>query len=144
MKFKEKIYIFLLQKTTAYRRYKDDVPEQIKKERHSRLIQLYRKKCQLLNDKEIGKVHLVLVESVIEKTNQILGRNEFYIKVLFNEREIDFNGEKRQVKPGDYVSVRIVDAKSSVLYGKAVSFTSLREFYKDIGWADRHMLEMLA
>ncbi|CAG9788485.1 unnamed protein product [Diatraea saccharalis] len=126
------------EKTTAYRRYKDDVPEDVKKERHSRMLNVYRRKCQMLNEAEIGNTHLVLVEGSVKKTGQLMGRNELYIKVVFDQEEIlTEDGGKRSVKPGDYVAVRIVSAKASVLSGIPLYHTGIREFYRHVSWADR-------
>ncbi|XP_053610797.1 mitochondrial tRNA methylthiotransferase CDK5RAP1 [Plodia interpunctella] len=126
------------EKTTAYRRYKDDVPEAVKKERHSLMIEVYRRKCQILNEKEIGATHLVLVEGIAKKTGQIVGRNEFYLKVLFDKMEVlDQDGGKRAPKPGDYVAVKIVGAKSSVLSGIPLYHSSIKEFYRERCWGDR-------
>lgn len=136
-----KCYI-ILQKTAAYRRYKDDVPESVKKQRHQRLIELYRRKCQKLNDAEIGNVHLVLVEGIVPKTGQIVGRNEFYIKVVFDQMEIPSESGVKGVKPGDYVGVRIVAAKCSVLSGVPLYHTSIREFYKEYSWGERAALRV--
>ncbi|CAG4988255.1 unnamed protein product [Colias eurytheme] len=128
------------EKTAAYRRYQDDVPEEVKKERHNRMIDLYRRTCQQLNELEIGNIHLVLVEGVVPKSGKLIGRNEFYLKVLFDQTSLPSSDGNREVKPGDYVSVKITSARSSVLNGEALYHTSIREFYKDFGWADRHKL----
>ncbi|XP_059057780.1 mitochondrial tRNA methylthiotransferase CDK5RAP1 [Achroia grisella] len=131
------------EKTTAYRRYKDDVPEQVKKERHNRMVDLYRRKSQLLNEAEIGHTHLVLVESIVQKTGQILGRNELYIKVLFDQTDIlSQDGGKRAVTPGDFVAVRIVGAKSSLLNGVPLYHTSIRDFYRDKSWGERYAVSL--
>ncbi|KAL0870863.1 hypothetical protein ABMA27_004705 [Loxostege sticticalis] len=131
------------EKTTAYRRYKDDVPEEVKKERHSRMIELYRRKCQLLNEAEIGNTHLVLIEGTVKKTGQVLGRNEFYLKVVFDQEEIlTVDGGRRQAKPGDYVAVKIQSAKSSVLGGKPLYHTSIRDFYRECCWSDRSRIRL--
>ncbi|KAM3957502.1 CDK5RAP1-like protein [Aphomia sociella] len=131
------------EKTTAHRRYKDDVPEDIKKERHNRMIEFYRRKSQLLNEAEIGNTHLVLVEGVTKKTGQILGRNELYIKVVFDQTEIlAEDGGKRAVTPGDFVAVKIVGAKSSVLNGIPLYHTSIRDFYRDRSWGDRYAVRL--
>ncbi|KAI5634911.1 radical SAM superfamily domain-containing protein [Phthorimaea operculella] len=131
------------EKTTAYRRYKDDVPEHIKRDRHNRMIELYRKKCTELNEREIGNTHLVLVEGVVKKTGQLLGRNELYIKVVFDQSEIltEDNG-RRLIKPGDYVAVKITAAKASVLSGEPLFHTSIREFYRETGWGDRNAIKL--
>ncbi|XP_030025728.2 mitochondrial tRNA methylthiotransferase CDK5RAP1 [Manduca sexta] len=133
-------YLFpysMREKTTAYRRYKDDVPEPVKKERHNRMIDMYRRKSQLLNEAEIGSIHLVLIEGVVPKTGQLMGRNELYTKVVFDQGEIDADGSKRKMQPGDYVGVKIVGARSSVLSGIALYHTSLSEFYRERSWEDR-------
>lgn len=127
-----------MQKTTAYRRYKDDVPDHIKKERHNCMITLYRQKSQMLNEQEIGNVHLVLVEGTVKKTGQLLGRNELYIKVVFDQMEVvTQDGGHAMVKPGDYVAVKIVGAKASVLSGMPLYFTSIKEFYRERNWGER-------
>ncbi|XP_050664759.1 CDK5RAP1-like protein isoform X2 [Leptidea sinapis] len=128
------------EKTAAFRRYTDDVPDHIKKDRHNRMMELYRKKCQILNDKEVGNTHLVLVEGIDKKTGRFMGRNEFYLKVVFDEVELPCGEGRREVKPGDYVSVRIDEARLSVLKGTALRVTSIGEFYRDLGWADRKLL----
>lgn len=55
---------FFLQKTTAHRRYKDDVESHVKIERMNRMIMLYRKEVEKLNKVQIGQHQLVLVEGV--------------------------------------------------------------------------------
>ncbi|XP_068618025.1 mitochondrial tRNA methylthiotransferase CDK5RAP1 [Battus philenor] len=131
------------EKTAAYRRYKDDVPDDVKKHRHNRMIEIYRRKCQALNEAEIGNVHLVLVEGRMKKTGQIVGRNEFYLKVVFNESELVSEDGKRSVMPGDYVAVKITSARCSVLDGVALYHSSIREFYKTHSWGDRQSLKSI-
>lgn len=128
------------EKTTAYRRYVDDVPEQVKKDRHNRIMQLYRAKCQLLHEKEIGKIHLVLVEGTVQKTGHLVGRNEVYTKVVFDQVE----KSDGQVRNGDYVAVKITGAKSSVLFGEVLLKTTLTKFYKEVGWAERDKLSSIS
>ncbi|CAK1586618.1 unnamed protein product [Parnassius mnemosyne] len=132
------------EKTTAYRRYKDDIPEEVKKDRHSRMLELYRRKCQALNEAEIGNTHLVLVEGSLKKTGQIIGRNEFYLRVVFDQAEIvsEDNG-RRLVKPGDYVAVKITGARSSVLSGIPLYHTSISQFYREVSWGERSCLKQI-
>ncbi|XP_045537175.1 mitochondrial tRNA methylthiotransferase CDK5RAP1 [Papilio machaon] len=128
------------EKTTAYRRYKDDVPEDVKKDRHNRMLEIYRRKCQALNEAEIGNVHLVLVEGTLKKTGQIMGRNEFYIKVVFDQADVlSEDGGKRLIKPGDYVAVKITAARSSVMTGIPLYHTSIRHFYNEVSWSERSL-----
>ncbi|CAB3230251.1 unnamed protein product [Arctia plantaginis] len=126
------------EKTTAYRRYKDDVPDHIKKYRHNRMIDIYKRKCQLLNEAEIGNTHLVLVEGVARKSDKILGRNELYLRVAFDQTAIPSeDGGRREVKPGDYVAVEIVGARSATLLGVPLYHTSLSAFYREHQWGER-------
>lgn len=102
------------------------------------MVELYRRKCQALNEAEIGLTHLVLVEGTVKKTGQIMGRNELYLKVVFDQMEIPSeDGGKRGMKPGDYVAVKIVAARASVLTGVPLFHSSITEFYRHISWADR-------
>lgn len=143
------------------------MPDLVKKDRHNRMVALYRRKCQLLNEAEIGNIHLILVEGTLNKTGQLIGRNEFYTKVVFDQQilgdqsDIDIgrymfkketgsevlmseqqeiggeNGSGREIVKGDYIAVRIVGAKSSVLTGVPLFRTRLTDFYRDKGWAER-------
>lgn len=133
-----KLRNIFLQKTTAYRRYKDDVPEHIKKERHNRMLDVYRRKCQILNDAEIGNTHLVLVEGKAKKSGKILGRNELYMRVVFEQTEIlTEDGGRREAKPGDYVAVKIVGARSATLAAVPLYHNSLSDFYRGNQWGMR-------
>ncbi|XP_013178321.1 PREDICTED: CDK5 regulatory subunit-associated protein 1 [Papilio xuthus] len=128
------------EKTAAYRRYKDDVPDEVKKDRHNRMLEIYRRKCQALNEAEIGNIHLVLIEGTLKKTGQIMGRNEIYVKVVFDQESIlTEDGGKRLVKPGDYVAVKITAARSSVMTGVPLYHTSIRDFYKEVSWSERYL-----
>lgn len=118
------------EKTTAFRRYKDNVPEHIKKDRHNRMLQLYRLKTNIINEREIGSTQLVLTEGV-HKSGKLIGRNEFYLKVLFDQALVHTqDGGRAAVSAGDYVAVKIVDAKCSSLSGVALYHTSISDFYK--------------
>lgn len=102
------------------------------------MIDIYRRKSQLLNEAEIGNIHLVLVEGVARKSGKILGRNELYLRVAFDQVEIPSeDGGRRQVKPGDYVAVKIVGARSATLYGLPLYHTSLTDFYRECQWGER-------
>lgn len=52
------------EKTTAHRRMQDDVPEEVKKERLIRMIQVFRKNALEMNSKMIGGTELILIENV--------------------------------------------------------------------------------
>lgn len=52
------------EKTTAHRRMQDDVPEEVKKERLIRMIQVFRENALEMNSKMIGGTELILIENV--------------------------------------------------------------------------------
>lgn len=107
------------------------------------MIEVYRRKCQILNEAEVGNTHLVLVEGVVKKTGQLLGRNELYLKVVFSQQEIlsEDNGQ-RLIRPGDYVAVKIIGAKSSVFSGMPLYHTSVSDFYRDRTWGGRRVVTL--
>lgn len=54
-----------MQKTTAHRRYQDDVPAPVKLQRLQRMVNLFRSHAEKLNRVQIGSHQLVLIEGVI-------------------------------------------------------------------------------
>jgi len=54
----------LFQKTTAHRRYVDDVPQDVKADRHRRMMEAYSRTSAEYKKKMLGSLQLVLVEGV--------------------------------------------------------------------------------
>lgn len=124
-KYKKNNFHHLLpQKTTAYRRLIDDVPHEVKIERLNRMVKIFRKNAQHLNESLIGTTQLILIEDVSKRSpNEIYGRNDGSTKVIIPNS----NG----ISIGDYVAVDIISANSQVLKGKMIEKVSLSEFYKN-------------
>lgn len=100
-------------KTLAERKYKDDVPEEIKKRRLQEIVDLQRKHSAVRTAEGLGKIHEVLVEGVSKKSNAMLkGRNSQNFVVVF---------PKDEHKPGDYVKVLATHCTTSTLIGEVVS-----------------------
>ena len=98
-------------KTLAERRFEDNVPEKIKGDRLSEIINLQQKHSLESNQNQIGKVHKVLVEGFSKKSNEFLsGRNDNNCKVVF---------PKANFSKGDYVNVKIKSCTSATLIGEA-------------------------
>ncbi len=98
--------------TLAARKYKDDVPLAEKKKRLSEIISLQRRHSLLSNQKDIGKIHRVLIEGNSKKSNNnFFGRNDTNKVIIF---------EKKIYKPGDYVNVLVDRCTSATLFGKIV------------------------
>lgn len=99
-------------KTLAERKYKDDVPEEVKKRRLAEIVQLQRDRSGEKIAMGLGKVHEVLVEGVSKKSKEMLmGRNS-------QNNVVVFPAEKYQ--KGDYVNVLATSCTTSTLIGEVV------------------------
>lgn len=129
-------YLFaysMREKTTAHRRFTDNVPHSVKIERLQRMAQLYRKHADAINKSQIGKTQLVLIEGPSKKSQeQLVGRNESNLKVVIPKVEIPQKGSQvvKAVEPGDYVAVKVENANSQTFMGVALYHTTLTDFYR--------------
>ena len=99
-------------KTLAERKYEDDIPEEVKSRRLTEIIALQRANSLLSNEKQVGQIQEVLVESVSKKSaDEFAGRNPFNARVVF---------PKKDVKAGDYVTVKINSCTSATLIGEII------------------------
>ena len=57
------------QKTKAYHRLNDDVPDAVKVRRHQELSQAFRRDTLNINQGQIGDIQLVLIEGVCRNNN---------------------------------------------------------------------------
>ncbi|MFL5765586.1 MAG: tRNA (N6-isopentenyl adenosine(37)-C2)-methylthiotransferase MiaB [Bacteroidia bacterium] len=99
-------------KTLAERKFKDDVPEEIKKRRLQEIVDLQLKHSAFRTKEGVGKLHRVLVEGVSKKSKENLyGRNSQNCVVVF---------PKENFKKGDYVNVLADNCTGGTLIGKAI------------------------
>jgi tRNA-2-methylthio-N6-dimethylallyladenosine synthase len=95
--------------TLAARRFKDDVPLEIKKRRLQELVDLYREHSLLSMRRDLGKIFTVLAEGNSKKNeDELFGRADNNKVVVF---------PKGNHKKGDYVKVRITDCTAGTLLG---------------------------
>ncbi len=98
--------------TLAHKRYKDDVPDEVKSRRLQEIIELQQELSFRSNHADIGKTFEVLAESVSKKSgSELSGRNSQNKVVVF---------ARENFKPGDYVQVRITSCTPATLRGKVV------------------------
>ncbi len=98
--------------TAAAKNLVDDVPEEIKKERLSRMIKMQNKISLSKNRADIGSVFEVLVEGRSKRSEEMLfGRTQQNKVVVFPSKD---------AKRGDFVNVKISDASSATLKGNIV------------------------
>jgi tRNA-2-methylthio-N6-dimethylallyladenosine synthase len=98
--------------TLAERRYKDDVPEEIKKRRLQEIIALHRIQSLTSMQKEIGKIAKVLIEGNSKKSDDHwAGRSDINKVVVFPKTGNGLN-------KGSYADVLITDCTAGTLIGK--------------------------
>ena len=98
--------------TLAARRFKDDIPEDIKKRRLQEMVNLHRLHSLQSMQRDVGKTFKVLVEGFSKKTEDDLqGRNDQNKVVVF---------AKGNFKKGDYVMVKIESCTAGTLLGSAI------------------------
>ncbi len=98
--------------TLAARRFKDDVPENIKKRRLQEVIDLHRIHSLESMQRDVGKTFKVLVEGVSKKNEEELyGRNDQNKVIVFPK----LNHQK-----GDYVYVKVNACTAGTLIGMPV------------------------
>lgn len=119
------------QKTRAYHRLKDDVPEEVKLRRLEELITVFREEASKANKTSVGCSQLVLVEGFSKRsTTDLCGRNDANLKVIFPDAEVEDitnPGLKVRAQPGDYVLVKITSASSQTLKGHILCRTTMKD-----------------
>jgi len=99
--------------TLAARKYEDDVPYEVKKRRLAEVVTMQRQMSFEHNKRDLGKTFKVLIEGDSKKSDQqFKGRTTQFKVVVFPKQE--------NLKPGDYVNVKIEDCTTSTLKGTIV------------------------
>lgn len=100
-------------KTLAERRFKDDVPEDVKSRRLNEIIDLQLQSSLYWHQQQIGKVKKVLVEGKSKRSDdEWCGRDGRNSMVIFPKGNFD---------KGQYIMVKITDCTSATLKGEVVS-----------------------
>jgi len=98
--------------TLAQRRYKDDIPEEIKKRRLIEIVGLQNRLSSESNRKDIGKTFKILIEGDSKRSvDDWMGRNTQNKVVVFPKGNSNF-------KKGDYVMIKVTDSTQATLLGK--------------------------
>jgi tRNA-2-methylthio-N6-dimethylallyladenosine synthase len=101
--------------TLAERRYKDDIPEQVKKKRLQEIVEVQNRLSLESNKKDVGKSFNVLIEGDSKKSDkEWRGRNTQNKVIVFPK-----NGY--ELKKGDYVNVLVTDCTQATLLGKIIN-----------------------
>lgn len=98
------------------------MPQEVKLERLIRMVDLFRKNAEKLNQNMIGTTQLILIENSSKRSqDEIYGRCDGNVKVIIPNSS--------NLSVGDYVAVEILSANSQVLKGKMLEKVTLKEFY---------------
>ncbi|MEO6546755.1 MAG: tRNA (N6-isopentenyl adenosine(37)-C2)-methylthiotransferase MiaB [Ferruginibacter sp.] len=104
--------------TLAARRFKDDIPESVKKRRLQEMVDLHRLHSLKSMQKDVGKIFKVLVEGFSKKTEEALQGRTGQNKVVVFPRQ--------NFKAGDYVTVKIDGCTAGTLLGTATVEAALQ------------------
>ncbi len=101
--------------TLAERRYKDDVPLDVKKKRLQEIVDVQGKLSHTSNKKDIGKTFDVLIEGESKRSDKDwMGRSS-------QNKVIVFPKENYELKKGDYVTVKVTDCTQATLLGTIIN-----------------------
>ncbi len=101
--------------TLAAKKFEDDIPLETKKRRLQEIIELQRKHSLERNQKDLNKVHKILVEGFSKRSQEDLsGRNTANKVVIF---------PKENYQKGQYVDVLVERCNGATLFGKAVGIS---------------------
>ena len=99
-------------KTLAERRFEDDVPDDVKGRRLEEIINKQLKHSLILNERQIGSIHKVLIEGNSKRSAEdYCGRTGGNKMVIF---------PKSSIEKGSYVHVKISSCTSATLFGEII------------------------
>lgn len=98
--------------TLAAKRYKDDIPEEVKKRRLQEIVTLQNQLSLESNQKEIGKIYKVLIEGNSKRDQQAWKARTSQNKVVV------FPKKETAYQKGDFVDVRITECTQATLRGE--------------------------
>jgi tRNA-2-methylthio-N6-dimethylallyladenosine synthase len=97
--------------TLAAKRYKDDIPEEVKKRRLQEIVDVQWTLSNESNKRDVGKTFEVLIEGDSKKSNQQwMGRTS-------QSKVVVFDKANHSLKKGDYVQVTVNDFTKGTLLG---------------------------
>ena len=114
------MFNYSVRPNTPAAKFRDDVPNLIKKRRLSEIIKKQTKHSLIRNKQKINKTYEVLIEGYSKKSSkEFYGRTEQNTVVVF---------PKKDHKIGDLVMVKILECTSATLKGESiwVKYSKLR------------------
>jgi tRNA-2-methylthio-N6-dimethylallyladenosine synthase len=103
--------------TLAAKKFKDDIPEEVKKRRLAEIIEVQRRISLARNQQLIGTIQRVLIEGTSKRSDEALsGRNDQNKKVVF---------PREHYQKGQYVNVKITECTAVTLLGHVMQEESV-------------------
>jgi tRNA-2-methylthio-N6-dimethylallyladenosine synthase len=103
--------------TIAARKFEDDVPQAIKKERRHRLNEVLKEVSAENNLSEIGTTKTAIIREITD--DKIIWYSENMKQVIIMKNE-EWKMKNENTKTGQYFHVKITSVKSFTLYGEVV------------------------
>ncbi|VDN06380.1 unnamed protein product [Thelazia callipaeda] len=116
------------EKTKAYRYIIDNVPNEVKNRRHQELAQVFREGALKFNETLVGSKQLVLIEETSKRSSEHLrGWTDGGVNVIVPKYHY-VGSSMIELKPGDYVAVKILTCNSQTLQARTLCLTKLSDF----------------
>ena len=100
--------------TLAQRRYKDDIPEAVKKRRLQEIVDLQGKLSAKSNQRDLGKIFKVLIEGSSKKSDDYWMGRSSQNKVIVFPKGDDI------LQPGHYAIVKVTNCTQATLIGEII------------------------
>ena len=110
------IFTYSHEENTHAYNAEDDVPEEVKRERADKIMELQSGISYELNQEKIGKTYKVLFDKV--EGDYFIGRTEFDSPEVDNE--VLVKKENTYIRLGDFTNVKITNADNYDLYGEVI------------------------
>jgi len=124
----------LREKTHAHRTMKDDVSVQDKSRRLTHVVDTFYRVLKEKNQKELGKIHLVLIDRKSRRSqHDFVGRTDTNKKVIISADQTPIYNpftadHKDQIAIGDYIIVQVMEGSEITLKGKPIMKSSIEHF----------------
>ncbi|MBS2211348.1 30S ribosomal protein S12 methylthiotransferase RimO [Carboxylicivirga mesophila] len=102
--------------TYAHKKYKDDVPDEVKQERADRIMEIQNGIAKEINQAKIGKTLKVIIDR--EEGDYFIGRTE-YDSPEVDQEVLLHKEENRELQKGEFYNVEITDSEDYDLFGIA-------------------------
>lgn len=102
--------------TYASKKFKDDVPEEVKQARADEIMEIQQQISAELNQQKIGKTFKVIIDR--EEGENYIGRTEYDSPEVDGEVIVS---SQKELRRGDFVTVKITGAEDYDLFGEVIS-----------------------